>query len=52
MPGSSDVIGTTVSLGREHVESIMPLLKFDANILSLQVITVWICQNSTFYMNI
>jgi hypothetical protein len=39
MPGVSDIMGTSVSLGREHVVSIMPLLKFDSKVLSLQVVT-------------
>jgi hypothetical protein len=40
MPGSSDMMGTTVSLGCEHVVLITPLLKFDVKTLSLQVKTV------------
>jgi hypothetical protein len=40
MPVSSDMMDTTVSLGCEHVVSIMPLLKFAVKILSLQVRTV------------
>jgi hypothetical protein len=39
MPGSAEMMGTTVSLGCEHVVSIMPLLKPDVKIWSLQVRT-------------